>query len=248
MSPERRLFLGGVVGLSLGLAATPWLNDDVPSEELWSVVWKLAVFAVIAVALGIPWLRRAERARAANAEGSRSFAAGRTAEARKQFERAQSIRPNVAHRANIALCDLRLYRVESARAALDTLVTDRDVAPVLRLVAEGRALAHVFSGDLTRVDLDVHRRARHPGARLIVAVAALREHRFADAERLLAEVRGGKIDPWQAGLVDALSAWCAFELRGERRPVDRAALFGEADPEGLLQHWPELGAFLDQAP
>lgn len=37
-------------------------------------------------------------------------------------------------------------------------------------------------------------------------------------------------------------------LSGEKRHVDRIALFGETGPEGLRKGWPELIDFVERAP
>jgi len=50
----------------------------------------------------------------------------------------------------------------------------------------------------------------------------------------------------ERAIADTLAAWCALELRGELRPIDRIALFGEAAPDGLFEVWPELQAFLER--
>lgn len=83
--------------------------------------------------------------------------------------------------------------------------------------------------------------------KLTRAVEAIRLGDFAAAETLLASsavfrFSGGA--PRQ--LADALAAWCALELHGERRYLNRVALFGEGGPDELAQCWPEFVAALDR--
>jgi hypothetical protein len=55
-----------------------------------------------------------------------------------------------------------------------------------------------------------------------------------------------------AGTIGALArtidALCIEQLTQERRHVDRVVLFGEAAPDELKRHWPELIAFVERAP
>lgn len=45
-----------------------------------------------------------------------------------------------------------------------------------------------------------------------------------------------------------LEAWAVELTSGERRHVDRVALYGESGPDELVRAWPELVAFTERAP
>lgn len=240
-----------------------WMLLIVMMVAIWSLVGRDggdgreaaggAFLYIVPIALGIIGLvwflsRGTVKANAANQEGVRLLGLGRVSAALERFRAATTLRDQPVFRFNAAVAETQLFRLDSALGQLAQLAKTRHPDPFGSMIREQTALVRVLMGTASHADVAGFRDQEAALTRLLAACVTLREGRFAQAETILAEPVIKQLGGWLRALSDALSAWCALELRGERRPVDRAALFGEADPEGLLQHWPELRAFLDQAP
>ena len=83
---------------------------------------------------------------------------------------------------------------------------------------------------------------------LVTAVIAARAGRAMEAFTRLSQPEVKQLGGMPRALADTLRAFLVFQDRGERWPVDRIALFGESGPEQLQKVWPELAAFVEQAP
>lgn len=207
-------------------------------------MWFAAVMAAVALLVVIVGLGQ-RRGRAENERGLALLARGRHADALAEFTAARARNDDEVYRLNAANARLMLFRVTDALRDLEVLERSRraNLAPIAKELATlGRAL----SGRDTDADRKLAAASEHPYYFLIRAIHAMRRRAFTEADALLSsgEIRqlGGK----HRALADTLSAWCALELRGERVPVDRAALFGEAAPDGLYEVWPDLEAFLER--
>lgn len=231
-----------MVGGSSGEAADAM--DD--GSYLPSLVF-LAVVGLIVAAVAF-FGRGARKAFAASEEGARLLNLGRPSAALEQFRAATALSDQPAFRFNAIVAETQLFRLTQARDALESLRKTRPPEPIASLIADQQVLIDTLLGTATDAIAASYRDREAPLARLLAAIVAVRTDRFARAHVILSESVIKQLGGYLRGLADVLIAWCAWELREERLPVDRAALFGEADAEGLLQHWPELRAFLDRAP
>lgn len=217
-----------------------------PSDGLANLPWALGV-AILIVGGLFAFGRWSRRGHPDNDRGLELQARGRYAEALAAFEAARSKRDLDVYRLNAASARLMLFQVEDALSAIATLQQKRGLHPNYKAAAEQLgALGRAIAGRHTDADRTLVASKEHPYYLLIRAIHAVRRNAFVQADRILAtgEIRqlGGK----ERALADVLTAWCALELRAERRPIDRTALFGEAAPDGLFEVWPELEAFLDR--
>jgi hypothetical protein len=80
------------------------------------------------------------------------------------------------------------------------------------------------------------------------AVLTARAGRWQETRELLRRYEVTLLGGPTGALADALSAWAVENTTGERRHVDPVALFGEGSSAGLKNAWPELVAFVEQAP
>ncbi len=83
---------------------------------------------------------------------------------------------------------------------------------------------------------------------LAKAVIAARNGDWQEARALLQRYEIKLLGGPLRGLADGLYVWCIEKLTGERRHVDRVAVFGEGGTDSLRKYWPELTAFLEDAP
>lgn len=231
----------------IGLLA--FIYSAVGGAEVSPFAMVSGFLVVVAMAGGLAFLgQRARRGFAENQEGVRLLGLGRPSAALAQFRAATAASDQPAFRFNAAVAETQLFRLTSARDALEALRKSHPAEPLASLVSDQRVLVDTLLGTATDAIAASYRDRDAPLARLLAACVAVRTDRFARADVILSEPVIKQLGGYLRGLADVLTVWCAHELRAERLPVDRAALFGEADAEGLLQHWPELRAFLDQAP
>ena len=80
------------------------------------------------------------------------------------------------------------------------------------------------------------------------AVVAARAGRWAETRELLRRYEVTLLGGPTGALADTLAAWAVEKTSGERRHVDPVALFGEGSSASLQEYWPELVAFVEQAP
>lgn len=198
-------------------------------------------------------MRRARRTLRINQDGIDLLNRGRLLEAAETFDRAatQSGQGAVLASFNAGVARLRLWQLERALTAFENAEKRaKDVKPLKLPIPGQRALAQALLGHVA----DAERTLGAAGADLdssgyltravLAARAADFPRAFELADRLEVKQLGGNL----RGLAEALRAWARQQTTGERWPVDRIALFGEAGPALLQAAWPELVAFVEQAP
>jgi tetratricopeptide (TPR) repeat protein len=178
---------------------------------------------------------------------------GRAAEALARFQQAGGKTPTPIERYNIGIARLFLWQLDEAIAELELASTQ---AGEVELLKRGGpmvlALATALMGRRPQAQSwleKVDARDRELGNVLLVhAVFAARDGDFAKAREMLSRHEVKQLGAFYAALAHAVTAWCIEQTQGERRHVDRIALFGETGPERLQKAWPELAAFIERAP
>ena len=215
-----------------------------------------AAFIVIVVLLAFVF-RRLRRANAASIEGIAFMNQGRFMEALTSFERGQAISPRshlFPFNRGVVLVSLwRVHEADTAFAKAASMKVANLGFNLERMVVPQRALVAALQGKLDEARTHIARAeqlALTRSAHLTIAnaIIALREGDAAKARALLAGYEVKMLGGPMRGLADALSAWCVDQLTGERRPIDKVALFGESGPEGLRSVWPEVITFVERAP
>ncbi|MCU0695334.1 MAG: hypothetical protein MUC96_02260 [Myxococcaceae bacterium] len=217
-------------------------------------------FTVLLGAVAAAFIAVIVRGRSANADaldGIAKLNQGRFSEALAAFERGLARFPQsnaLVFNSGVAL--LSMWRVAEADAAFSKaagMKLARLTFDVTQMLEPQRALvaALLGRGDEARGHLASCERlglARAAQVLLARAVLAVRAGDFAEGRRQLGVYEVRLLGGPPRGLADALAAWCVEQTTGERRHVDRLALFGEAGPDTLRGLWPELADFLDRAP
>lgn len=185
-------------------------------------------------------------------EGDRLMALGRAAEALAAYETAVRHAPkNALGPSKVGIAKTLLWR---PAAALDAFARARaaSVGGITPSAVEHEALVKALSGDVSgarRSLQEVPAPARDP--RLTALVEAVLMARAGDFRAVLDRVSGfdAKQLPGVLGALGrTLEAWAVELTSGERRHVDRVALYGESGPDELGRAWPELVAFTERAP
>jgi tetratricopeptide (TPR) repeat protein len=219
-----------------------------------SMVWLIIPVFVVAFAFAF---RRIRRANAASIEGIAFMNQGRFMEALTSFERGQKIAPRshlFPFNRGVVLVSLwRIGEADTAFAQAAAMKVANFGFNLERMVLPQRAIVAALQGKLDDARTHITRAeglALTRSAHLTIAnaVIALREGDPAKARALLAGYEVKMLGGPMRGLADVLTAWCVEQLSGERRPVDKVALFGESGPEGLRLVWPEVIAFVERAP
>lgn len=213
----------------------------------------LFVGLLVVVGVGIFFGRRAQRGNRTNQEGIKLLDSGRLVAASEKFELAAQQLGNNAYvaRFNLGLARLRLWQLEAAVEALQSAQGRAAKAKNLELPQFlYLALALALLGRTAEARAALEKLQGEPDGlqRITRAVLAARagdfEAAFDEASRHEVKLLGGSF----RGLAEAIRAWARLQTKGDRWPVDRIALFGEAGPELLQRAWPELVAFVEQAP
>lgn len=190
--------------------------------------------------------------------GVRALNRGRYFEALEAFSKLATIAPRdpVIH-FDLGLARLQLWQLDQARAALDVAWAGRQEAgdystQLVALVPENVALVAALQGRAEEAlrwlsavpspDADPARSA------LVRGVIAARAGDWNGARALLAPFEVKQLGGSLGGLSRVLDAMAIEGLTGERRHVDRVALYGETGPEALRPHWPELVDFVERTP
>ena len=222
------------------------IGSSTPTESSWS--WIPFVFASV---FGL-FYWRAKRVEKHNLAGITLLAEGRYREALEAFQKGP--RSLVAtHHTGVA--QLGLWRVAEAEASFARVMAKRgSVFRSIRVVAAPfRALASALLGRRSEAASQLAEcDALQIGATwhtiLARAVLAARAGDWTEASELLARppinVPGGRY----RGLAEALKLWATEQLSspGHSESLDRAALFGESDPEVFKEIWPEFHRFLER--
>jgi len=221
---------------------------------------RLGNFGILAIAVPVSLaafsfvLLRVRKGQRLNNEGVALMSQGRIAAALEKFKTAEAVlKSNPLIPYNCGGAQLSMWRLADAVRDYERAGKSRFSRNLQHLIAPQLALANALQGKgaasarWLNEALKLANEAA-PGAILAQAVMACRAGRFQDASPLLDRHELRSLGGMQRGLSDALRAWCAEQLAGERRYVDRVAVFGEAGPDALRQAWPELAEFLERAP
>ncbi len=220
------------------------------SSQGW-VTWAVLGAVVLAIVL---YVRHAQKKVARTHEGVRFLREGRYAQALEVFESVRLTNkkdPTLLY--NCAVTRLHLWQLENARRDFEAVKAMKgEKAAIVTLLPEHLALAYVLSGRLgeaTRELATVPADKGEPGRlTLVTALVLLRSGEAAGARAKLASFEVKQLGGAMGTLARTAEAFCIEHLSGEKRHVDRIALFGETGPEGLRKGWPELIDFVERAP
>jgi tetratricopeptide (TPR) repeat protein len=197
---------------------------------------------------------RARKGLRLNNEGVALMGQGRIVAALDKFKAAQPLlKRNPLIPFNIGAAQLSMWRLPDAVLDYERANKSALAGNLRQLIAPQLALANALQGNGAASEkwLGESKKLANeaaPAAVLAQAVTACRAGRFDDARALLDRHELRSLGGMQRGLSDALRAWCAEQVAGERRHVDRVAVFGETGGDALRLAWPELAEFLERAP
>jgi tetratricopeptide (TPR) repeat protein len=244
------------------------LGDDPSSQPPRTgplAYWHVAVLGAVGVGVVGLLIHRGRKwvpAGQANNEGLSLLNSGRFSQALAKFDEAYRLSPQTAFRFNATVAQLRLWQPEKALPALEALLEGTPDATVQTLALDNVLWARALLGDgpgharaLTQAQ--AHRAAlaekgvppQDAGLeQLSLAILACRGGRWDDARAHLLRPEIAGLASVPRTLSDVLLAWTAEQLTGERRPIHRVNLLGEAGPDRLAALWPELLAFVERSP
>lgn len=220
----------------------------------WSIFagWLPIVFIFL---FFIFFLRAQQKKHADTHEGVRLLNQGRYSQALELFERYRKRQPSQpVGPFNVGSTRLQLWKLESALTELEAAkkLNATKIAQLRALLPEHLALTHALlgrAGDARRELSEIPAGTGDPGRlALVEAILAARSGDAASARTRLSAFEVKQMSGTVGAFARTLDAWCIERLTGELRHVDRVALFGEASPDELRKHWPELVAFVERAP
>lgn len=195
------------------------------------------------------------RARNQGSDGVALLSQGRYAEALQSFEATRRKYPRQAAAAfNTGVAKLCLWKLEAAREDLKQAATlEGAQTPALATVLHehlAMTLALLGDGAGARSALAAVPQAQADAARVALTegVLLLRDGRPSEARQRFGSFAVRQLGGSTGALARAADAMCVELMSGERRHVDRIALYGETGPQELGKAWPELVAFVDRAP
>jgi len=227
-----------------------------PVEPGLSLTWMPMMFVVFFVVFFGFFAIRGRGANKLGIEGNSLLSAGRAYQALEKFQQALKVAPkSTVLRHNIGLANLYLWRVKEASESLRTSATSsgrlglQDIRPVSRpILALSEAL--LDRCDLARQtlnSLEPATSANSPYALLAECVIACRGGNWAQAEAFANRPEVYHFGGFFRALCEALAAWAAQNLRGEKLKFNRVALYAEAGPDALRKIWPALADFAEQS-
>ena len=217
----------------VSLALTAIYNYDVP------VYIVLPIVVAISAYVGWQWWRANQ-----NNAGVLLLRSGRTVAGLKKFEAADANGHSAVYAFNIALAELYLLRLDRSKAAFDR-ARRRGIPTHLRLHYEANYALCCALSVSSPAALPAKLLARQdPDALLAQGVTLARTGAWASAEQVLLRRELKQLGGFARALSEAVAAFAAWHLRGERHRIDRTMLFGEVGDEGLSRGWPELAEFL----
>jgi tetratricopeptide (TPR) repeat protein len=217
------------------------------------------VFVLLLILAGVLGVRRRKPSGPTPlALGVRALNRGRYSEALEIFQRLAAVAPRdpIVH-FDLGVTRLQLWQLDRARAALDVAWAGRTEAgdfstQLLSLVPENMALVAALSGraeEAARWLSAVPEQDADPArAALVRGVLAAKAGEWSGAREFLAPFEVKQLGGALGGLARVLDAMAIEGLTGERRHIDRVALYGETGPEALRPHWPELVEFVNRTP
>ncbi len=236
-----------------GAAGTP-AGADGGSSVWWDILTQWSPLFVLGVA-SLIFLAVQRRRHAAHAQGVRFLNQGRYLQALERFSEYRQREPQQAAAAfNTALARLHLWRLDEALADLQ-FASARPAnrgTELAEWVPEYQALTLALlgrTGEATEQLRSIQAGDGDPGlVALTEAIVLVRGGDLSGARVRLGSFEVKRLGGPLGALARTLDAMCIEQLTGERRYVDRVALYGEASPEGLQRAWPELVAFVERAP
>ena len=196
------------------------------------------------------WSRRYHRMN----EGVALLNQGRVLQALESFEKSRgNDSKDPAHTFNIAVAQLRLWRLEQARRGFEAARQMKGTGQgnVAVLAPENEALVAALQGRLGDAEEALQRTTDQSTPSQVALARGLIAARRGDWEltrKQLNSHEARQLGGVLGALMRTVDAYAVERLGGGLRPVDRVALFAEAGPEGLKNAWPELIAFVEAAP
>ncbi len=201
------------------------------------------------------FMRALQKRHAASHEGARLLAQGRYLQALEHFEKYRRQQAKqAAGPFNSGVARLQLWKLDEAVADLEAAekLGGGRHAQLGPLLQEHLALSLALLGrsdDARRRLASVPHDEGDPGRiGLAEAILLARSGDAAGARTRLGAFEVKQLGGSVGALARTLDALCIEQLSGERRHIDRVALYGEVSPDGLKKVWPELVAFVDRAP
>jgi len=142
------------------------------------------------------------------------------------------------------MLNLSLWRLEPALDALTRARKNRLQGSLRALVDPKLAVVQALRGRRDEAQALLATDPNHPESLLAQAIFDCRDEKWESAAFTLGRRELHSLGGMERGLHDALLAWTAAQLRGERKAFDRVALFGEAGSKGLEEVWPQLARFV----
>lgn len=217
----------------VSIALTSIYNYDIP------VYIVLPIAIAISAYVGWHWWRANQ-----NNEGVLPLRSGRTLAGLKKFEAADANGHLAIYAFNIALAELYLLRLDRSKAAF-ARARRRGIPTHLRLSYEANYALCCALAESSPPALSAKLVVREdPDALLAQGVTLARTDAWESAEQLLLRRELKQLGGFSRALSEAVAAFAAWHLRGERHRIDRTMLFGEVGDDGLSRGWPELAEFL----
>lgn len=221
-----------------------------------AVRWSSWLPMVLVVAFFIYFMRLQRKYRPSH-EGVRLLAEGRYAQALERFEQYRTKLPKEpTGLLNLGLTKLQLWKLEAAlvdlEAARSLTQGKAKVGELATFAAEHLAITQALLGkeaDARQSLQSIPAGQGHPGrVRLSEAILLARAGDAVGARAKLNTFEAKQLGGTLGALARTVDALCIERVSGERRHVDRIALFGETGPEELARAWPELVSFVERAP
>lgn len=235
--------------------AVPTRTAAVGGDSVWLAVLVQWLPLVVIFLAFVFWLRVQRRKGIPHDEGVRFLNQGRYLQALERFAAYRQREPKQAVAAfNTAVARLQLWRLEDALADLQTVesLQASRVNELSEWVPEHQALVLALLGRTAeaREKLRAIPLGKGDSGRIALteAIVLARGGDSSGARARLGSFEVKHLGGPLGALARTLDAMCIERLTGERRNVDRVALYGEASPDGLQRAWPELVAFVERAP
>lgn len=223
------------------------------SSSWLSIFFKL--LPVIFIALFALFFWGAVRRNRETVEGLRLFREGRYVQALALYEKYRKAQPNQPLAAmNTGAARLFLWKLEQALVDLQEAqrLLGTQEWELRGMLLENLALTQALLGRAGDARLTLNNlpdgKADPSRVGLVEGILLARTGDAAGARLKLGtfavKQQGGSV----GAMGRAVDGLCIETLTGERRHVDRVALFGETGPDELRKAWPELVAYVERAP
>lgn len=225
-----------------------------PRTDWFSIILGWAPFIVLFVGF-ILFMNARQRRFVPNNDGVKLLHQGHYVKALEVFEKFSKDHPKLPLGPfNAGSTRMQLWRLEAALRDFEAAqqLGAAKSKEMVALLPEHLALTHALLGrtaDARRMLSEVPAGQADPGrVGVAEAILFLRAGDAARAREKLNIFEVKQLAGTLGALARTLDALCIEQLTGERRHVDRVALFGGTGPEDLRKAWPELIAFVERAP